>query len=65
MKFALCTQKVLITKSTNAEIMIGSDANDVISDLFKSLLQRYQENLKEKMHGSEFVSDAVNALYVL
>ena len=43
--------------------MIGSDANDVICDLFKSLLQRYQEHLEEKMHGSEFVFDAVNAFY--
>ena len=50
-------------KSDNAEIMTGSDTNVVIEDLFKSLLQRYQENLEEKMKGSEFVFDGVNSLY--
>ena len=43
--------------------MIGSDTNEVIKELFKSLLQRYQENLEEKMSGSEFVLDALNVLY--
>ena len=43
--------------------MIGSDTNEIIEDLFKSLLQRYQENLEEKMRGSEFGFDGVNALY--
>ena len=51
------------TKSDNLKIMIGSDTNDVIEDLFKSLLQRYQENLEEKMKGSEFSFDGVNAFY--
>ena len=51
------------TKSNNIEIMIGSDTNEVIKELFKSLSQRYQENLEEKMSGSEFVFDAVNVLY--
>ena len=51
------------TKSDNAEIMIGSDTNEVIEDLFKSLLQRYQKNLEEKMKGSEFIFDGVNSLH--
>ena len=42
--------------------MIGSDTNGVIKELFKSLLQRYQENLEKKMGGSEFVFDGVNVL---
>ena len=29
--------------------MVGSDTNDVIKELFKSFLQRYQEILQEKM----------------
>ena len=36
------------TKSDNKEIMIGSDTNEVIEELFKSFLQRYQEGLQEK-----------------
>ena len=55
--------RTMYTKSDNTEIMIGSDTNEVIEDLFKSLLQRYQENLEEKMRGSEFGFDGVNALY--
>ena len=51
------------TKSDKLEIMIGSDTNEVIEDLFKSLLQRYQENLEEKMRGSEFNFEAVNLLH--
>ena len=55
--------RIVHTKSHNTEIMIGSDANEVIEELFKSLLDKYQENLEEKMSGSEFVFDAVNVLY--
>ena len=42
------------TKSDNEEIMVGSDTNDVIKELFKSFLQRYQESLQEEMKGSDF-----------
>ena len=55
--------RIMHTKSNNIEIMIGSDTNGVIKELFKSLLQRYQEHLETKMSGSEFVFDAVNVLY--
>ena len=46
MKHVSCTQN---TKSINEEFMNGSDIDEVINELFKSLLQRYQENLQEKM----------------
>ena len=45
------------------EIMMGSETGEVIEDLFKSLLQRYQEGLEESIRGSEFMSDSVDALY--
>ena len=54
---------IMHTKSNNAEIRIGDDTNDVFKELFKSLLQRYQENLQEKMRGSDFEFDGVNLLY--
>ena len=47
-------KRIMHTKSDNAEIRIGDDTNDVIKELFKSFLQRYQESLQEKMRGSEF-----------
>ena len=55
--------RIMHTKSDNLEILIGSDTNDVIKDLFRSLLQGYQENLEEKMKGSELDFDSVNVLY--
>ena len=55
--------RVMHTKSDNEEIMIGSDTTDVIKELFKSFLQRYQESLQEKMKGSDFEFDGVNLLY--
>ena len=45
------------------ETMIGSETNEVIEELFQSLLQRYQEGLEESMKGREFVFDGVNSLY--
>ena len=55
--------RIMHTKSNNIEITIGSDTDEVIENLFRSLLQRYQENLEEKMRGSEFVFDGVNLLH--
>ena len=50
-------------RSDNKEIMNGSDMDEVIEELFESLLQRYEQNLEEKMKGSEFEFDGVNFLY--
>ena len=51
------------TRSDNEELMNGSDTDEIIKELFKSLLKRYQENLQEKMRGSDFAFDGVNFLY--
>ena len=51
------------TKSDNIEIMIGDDTDDVIEEPFKSFLQRYEENLQNKMKGPEFGFDGVNLMY--
>ena len=55
--------RIMHTKSDNEEIMIGSDTNEVIKELFKSFLQRYQEGLQEKMKCSEFEFAGINLLY--
>ena len=55
--------RIMHTKSDNAEIMIGSDINEVIKELFKSFLQRYQEGLQEKIKGSDFAFGGVNLMY--
>ena len=39
---------IMHTKSNNIEIMITSDTDEVIEDLFISLLQRYQKKIRRK-----------------
>ena len=51
------------TKSRNIEIIMGSETNDIIEELRKSLLQKHQEGLQESRRGSEFIRDSVNLLY--
>ena len=51
------------TRNDNKEFMNGSDTDEIIKEPFKSLLQRYQENLQEKLRGSDFAFDGVNLLY--
>ena len=53
------------TKSDNIEIMMISETNEIIEELFKSLLQRYQEGLEESMRRSEIIFDSVDALYLM
>ena len=55
--------RTMHTKSVNIEIMMGSETDEIIEDLFKSLLQRYQEGLEESMRGSELIFDGIDALY--
>ena len=50
-------------KSNNVEIMMGSETDEIIKELFKSFLRRYQEGLEELMRESEFIFDSVDALY--
>ena len=54
---------IMHTRSDNKEIMNGSDMDEVIEELFESFLQKYEQNLQEKMKGSEFEFDGVNFLY--
>ena len=51
------------TKSDNIDVMMGSETDEIIEEVFKSLLQRHQEKLGESMRGSYFIFDSVNALH--
>ena len=53
----------MYTRSFNEEIMNGSDTDEVIKLLFESFLKKYEENLQEKMKGSDFEFDGVNFFY--
>ena len=56
----ICTMH---SKCDNIEFLIGNETDEIIEDLFDSLLQRYQKGLEESMKGSEFVFDNVDSLY--
>ena len=51
--------RIMHTRSDNEETMTGSDTNEIIKGLFESFLQKYEENLQEKMKGSDFEFDGV------
>ena len=55
--------RIMHTRSDNIEIMIGDDNDDIIEELLKSFIQKYEENLQNKMRGSDFEFDGVNFLY--
>ena len=41
---------------------MGVDTDEVIKNLFNSILQRYQKGLQESMRRSDFVFDYVESL---
>ena len=55
--------RIMYTRSDNIEIMFGDDNDDIIEQLFESLLKKYEEKLQNKMRGSEFEFDDINFLY--
>ena len=54
--------RTMHTKSHNVEIRMGDKTDEIIKELFKSLLQKYQEGLEESMKVSEFAFDCVDLL---
>ena len=55
--------RIMHMRNNNEEIMNGSDTDEIIEGLFESFLQKYEENLQEKMKGSDFEFDGVDFLY--
>ena len=51
------------TKSDNIEIIMGSKTDDIIDELLKPFLQKYQEGLEKSKRGNEFIFDSVYLLY--
>ena len=49
-------------KGDSIEVMIGSETDDIIEELFKLLLQKYQEGLEESIKGGEFIFESVDLL---
>ena len=55
-------ERVMHSESDTKEIMINDEVDEVIKELFKSLKNRYQNNL-ESMKGSELILNYVHLLY--
>ena len=53
---------VLHTKIDNILIMSGTETNDIINELFNSLVKRWQEELETKMKGSIYTFERVDLL---
>ena len=49
----------MYSKSDNFEIMMGGNTNEIIRNLFNSILRRYEGGLHESMRRSKFVFDYV------
>ena len=55
--------RLMHTRSDAAEFMNGSETEEIIESLYRSLLQNYNDNLQEKMKGSDFVFNGINYFY--
>ena len=53
----------MYTRSTPEEMIIGSETEEVAEKLIMQLLQKYQDNLQNKMKGSDFIFNGVNYLF--
>ena len=54
--------RTMHTKSDDMEIMMGNEKDEIMEELFESLLKKYQKGLEESIKGSEFVFDSVDLL---
>ena len=55
--------RVMYTRSICEEFMIGSETEEVTEKLIMSILQKYQDNLQNKIKGSDFIFNGVNYLF--
>ena len=54
------------SKSDNIEIiMIGNKTDEIIQELFDSLLQRHEKGLEESVEGSELIFDDTDLLHYI
>ena len=53
---------VVHSRSDHIKLMINDKEDEVIKELFQSLLSRYQIGLETSMKGSGFIFDCINLL---
>ena len=52
--------RIVHSKSNKKEIMIRNEKNEIIQELFVSLLQNIKKPLRELIKESEYFSDSIN-----
>ena len=52
--------RIMCTRSTPEETIIGCETEEVAEKLIMQLLQKYQDNLQNKMKGSDFIFNRIN-----
>ena len=55
--------RIMYTRSPPEEFIIGCETEEVTENLIMQLLQIYQDNLQNKMNGSDFIFNRINYLY--
>ena len=55
--------RIMYTRSTPEEIIIGCETEEVAEKLIMQLLQKYQDNLQNKMKSSDFIFNGINYSY--
>ena len=55
--------RIMHLKNDSIEIMTYDKAEEIIEEVFKSLLKRYQIGLEASTKGSDFLFDCVDLLY--
>ena len=55
--------RTMHAKSNHIEIMMDNETDEIIEELSKSFLHKYQEGLEESMRGIEFIYDRADVLY--
>ena len=53
---------VMLSKSNNVEFMPYDNVNEVVNELFESLLSRYQIGLETSLRGNDFIFNSVELL---
>ena len=52
-----------VNEINNTVIMAGNNINKIVTEIFTSLLTRYQMGWETSMKCSNFVSDGMNEIY--
>ena len=63
MYFKYTNERLIPSKGGTIEIMTFDKADEVVQELFESLLSKYKIGLETRMKGSNFIFNCVNLLH--